>query len=77
MVSPAKGSSSYRRIVGPPPDGELDPPVELVPADNHSDCVGKLADGRLDAVSTENLHKWFGRTGLELPASLPRPEGCP
>ncbi|MEV0620930.1 glutamate ABC transporter substrate-binding protein [Nonomuraea sp. NPDC050404] len=51
----AEGSNSYRRIVDPPPDGKLDLPAKLVPAANYSDCVRKLADGRLDAVSTENL----------------------
>ncbi|RVX38128.1 amino acid ABC transporter substrate-binding protein (PAAT family) [Nonomuraea polychroma] len=130
----AEGSNSYRRVVDPPPDGKLDLPAELVPATNYSDCVRKLADGRLDAISTQNLilagfaeaepgrfrllndpfheekwavglkkgdtatceavnraiaqmwrdgtatrllHKWFGKTGLRLPSSLPRPEGCP
>ncbi|MGN9838048.1 glutamate ABC transporter substrate-binding protein [Nonomuraea sp. H19] len=129
----AKGSNSYRRVVDPPPDGKLDLPAVLVPASNYSDCVRKLADGRLDAVSTQNLilagfaeqepgkfrllndpildekwaiglkkgdiatcqaidraiaemwrdgtatrllHKWFGRTGLKLPSSLPPAERC-
>jgi glutamate transport system substrate-binding protein len=130
----AEGSNSYRRIVDPPPDGRLDLPAELVHAKNYSECARKLAEGRLDAVSTQNLilagfveqephkfrllndpfmtekwaiglkkgdtatceavneaiarmwrdgtatrllHKWFGRSGLTLPSSLPRPEGCP
>ncbi|MEV4109204.1 glutamate ABC transporter substrate-binding protein [Nonomuraea sp. NPDC049695] len=130
----AEGSNSYRRIVGPPPDGKLNLPATLVGAANYSDCVRKLSDGELDAVSTENLllagfaqqdpgrfrllndpiseekwgvgikkgdtatceavnqaiaamwhdgtatrllHKWFGKTGLELPSRLPKPEGCP
>ncbi|MDP4509815.1 glutamate ABC transporter substrate-binding protein [Nonomuraea turcica] len=130
----AEGSNSYRRIVDPPPDGMLDLPAKLVPTRNYSECVSKLASGRLDAVSTQNLilagfaeaepgrfkllndpffqekwgvglkmgdtatceavnraiiemwrdgtatrllHKWFGRTGLRLPSSLPRAEGCP
>ncbi|TDE54593.1 glutamate ABC transporter substrate-binding protein [Nonomuraea mesophila] len=51
----AKGSNSYRRIVDPPPDGKLDLPAILVPAANYSECVRKLLDRRLDAVSTENL----------------------
>ncbi|WP_043641016.1 glutamate ABC transporter substrate-binding protein [Nonomuraea candida] len=129
----AEGSNSYRRIVDPPPDGRLDLPARLVPAANYSDCVRKLKNGLLDAVSTENLglagfaeqdpgayrllndpitaeswgvglkkgdiqtceavnraiaamwrdgtatrllHKWFGRTDLHLPATLPPPEGC-
>lgn len=51
----AEGSNSYRRIVDPPPDGKLDLPAKLVPASNYSDCVRKLAENQLDAVSTENL----------------------
>ncbi len=51
----AEGSNSYRRIVDPPPDGMLDLPAELVPAHNYSECVLKLVEDRLDAVSTENL----------------------
>ncbi|WP_431932442.1 glutamate ABC transporter substrate-binding protein [Nonomuraea jabiensis] len=51
----AEGSNSYRRIVDPPPNGKLSLPMRLVPAANYSDCVRKLAEGRLDAVSTENL----------------------
>ncbi|GAA1648374.1 glutamate ABC transporter substrate-binding protein [Nonomuraea maheshkhaliensis] len=130
----AEGSNSYRRIVDPPPDGMLDLPAQLVPAANYSDCVRKLVEARLDAVSTENLtlagyaehdpgmfrllnqpiswekwgvglkkgdvetcqavnraiasmwrdgtttrllNKWFGRAGVALPSSLPRPAGCP
>ncbi|TMR11355.1 glutamate ABC transporter substrate-binding protein [Nonomuraea turkmeniaca] len=130
----AEGSNSYRRIVDPPPDGKLDLRAVLVPARNYSECVRKLADGQLDAISTQNLilagfaeaepgrfrllndpildekwavglkkgdiatceainqaiaemwrdgtatrllHKWFGKTGLKLPTSLPSPEGCP
>ncbi|TDC07089.1 glutamate ABC transporter substrate-binding protein [Nonomuraea longispora] len=130
----AKGSNSYRRIVDPPPDGKLDLPAILVPAANYSECVRKLLDLQLDAVSTENLslagyveqdpkklrllndpisreewavglkegeiatceavneaitsmwrdgtaarllQKWFGKTGLDLPASPPPPAGCP
>ncbi|MFF4617312.1 glutamate ABC transporter substrate-binding protein [Nonomuraea jabiensis] len=130
----AEGSNSYRRIVDPPPDGKLNLPMQLVPAANYSDCVRKLADGRLDAVSTLNLilagfaaqepdrfrllndpvtseewgvgikkgdtatceavnqaiaamwhdgtatrllRRWFGKTGVKLPSSLPAPVGCP
>ncbi|MFI7125405.1 transporter substrate-binding domain-containing protein [Nonomuraea sp. NPDC050153] len=130
----AEGSNSYRRIVDPPPDGRLNLPMVLVPAANYSDCVRKLAENRLDAISTENLllagfaegepgrfrllndpvlnenwgvgikkgdtatceavnqaiaamwhdgtatrllHRWFGKTGLKLPSSLPKPVGCP
>ncbi|MFI6734491.1 glutamate ABC transporter substrate-binding protein [Nonomuraea sp. NPDC050451] len=130
----AEGSNSYRRIVDPPPDGKLNLPMLLVPAANYSDCVRKLADGRLDAISTLNLilagfaaqepgrfrllndpvtseewgvgikkgdtatceavnqaiaamwrdgtatrllHRWFGKTGVKLPSSLPTPAGCP
>ncbi|MFG1702362.1 glutamate ABC transporter substrate-binding protein [Nonomuraea sp. M3C6] len=130
----AEGSNAYRRIVDPPPDGKLHIPAVLVPATSYSDCVRKLANGQLDAISAESLvlaafaeqepgrfrllndsiidekwgvglkkgetatceavnraigdmwrdgtatrllHKWFGRTGLKLPSSLPRPEGCP
>ncbi|NBE92012.1 glutamate ABC transporter substrate-binding protein [Nonomuraea sp. KC401] len=130
----AKGSNSYRRIVDPPPDGKLDLPAILVPAANYSECVRKLLDLQLDAVSTENLslagyveqdpkklrllndpisreewavglkegeiatceavneaitsmwrdgtaarllQKWFGKTGLDLPAAPPPPAGCP
>ncbi|TDC81553.1 transporter substrate-binding domain-containing protein, partial [Nonomuraea deserti] len=51
----AKGSNSYRRIVDPPPDGKLDLPAILVPAANYSDCVHKLLNRQLDAVSTDNL----------------------
>ncbi|GAA3705390.1 glutamate ABC transporter substrate-binding protein [Nonomuraea antimicrobica] len=130
----AAGSNSYRRIVDPPPDGKLDLPAELVPASNYSDCVRKLSENLLDAISTENLalagfaeqepgrfrllnqpisvekwgvglkkgdtktceavnraianmwhdgtatqllRKWFGRTDIKLPSTLPPPEGCP
>ncbi|NJP97193.1 glutamate ABC transporter substrate-binding protein [Nonomuraea sp. FMUSA5-5] len=130
----AEGSNSYRRIVDPPPDGKLNLPAHLVRAANYSDCVRKLENRQLDAVSTENLllagfaeqepgrfrllnqpitdekwavglrkgdtatceavnaaiarmwqdgtttrllRKWFGRTDLVLPSTLPRPEGCP
>ncbi|MEQ4718335.1 glutamate ABC transporter substrate-binding protein [Nonomuraea sp. B19D2] len=51
----AEGSNSYRRVVDPPPDGKLDLPAVLVNAANYSDCVRKLTDHRLDAVSTQNL----------------------
>ncbi|MEV6039135.1 glutamate ABC transporter substrate-binding protein [Nonomuraea sp. NPDC052116] len=51
----AEGSNSYRRIVDPPPNGKLNLPMQLVPAANYSDCVRKLADGRLDAISTLDL----------------------
>ncbi|MEV1170337.1 glutamate ABC transporter substrate-binding protein [Nonomuraea sp. NPDC049784] len=51
----AEGSNSYRRIVDPPPDGKLNLPAVLVGAANYSDCVRKLAEHELDAVSTENL----------------------
>ncbi|MEV4357992.1 glutamate ABC transporter substrate-binding protein [Nonomuraea sp. NPDC004186] len=51
----AEGSNSYRRIVDPPPNGNLNLPMQLVPAANYSDCVRKLADGRLDAISTLDL----------------------
>lgn len=130
----AEGSNSYRRIVDPPPDGKLNLPATLVEAANYSDCVRKLAEDQLDAVSTENLalagyaeadpgmfrllnepitdekwgvglkkgdtktceavnravlamwksgtttrllRKWFGKTDLVLPSTLPAPEGCP
>ncbi|MFG2078537.1 glutamate ABC transporter substrate-binding protein [Nonomuraea maritima] len=129
----AEGSNSYRRITDPPPDGLLDLPATLVKASNYSDCVRKLAAGRLDAVSTESfvlagyadqdpgkfrllndpvsieyygvgirkgdlatcqavnqaitrmwrdgtatrlLRKWFGKTGLDLPTSMPRLQSC-
>ncbi|SDJ36315.1 glutamate transport system substrate-binding protein [Nonomuraea maritima] len=129
----AEGSNSYRRITDPPPDGLLDLPATLVKASNYSDCVRKLAAGRLDAVSTESfvlagyadqdpgkfrllndpvsieyygvgirkgdlatceavnqaitsmwrdgtatrlLRKWFGKTGLDLPTSMPRLRSC-
>ncbi|MEU6712561.1 glutamate ABC transporter substrate-binding protein [Nonomuraea sp. NPDC046802] len=51
----AEGSNSYRRIVDPPPDGLLNLPATLVPAANYSDCVRKLEEHQLDAISTENL----------------------
>ncbi|SDG93351.1 glutamate ABC transporter substrate-binding protein [Nonomuraea jiangxiensis] len=51
----AEGSNSYRRLVDPPPDGELGIRAVLVPAHDYSDCVQMLADHKLDAVSTENL----------------------
>ncbi|NUP82890.1 MAG: glutamate ABC transporter substrate-binding protein [Nonomuraea sp.] len=132
-VCQVPGSNSYKRIVDPPPDGKLDLTVVPVPAANYSDCVRKLTENQLDAVSTEDLslagfaqqvpglfrllndpftderyavglkkgdietceainraiaemwrdgtakrllHKWFGQTGLKLPASMPRPERC-
>ncbi|MFC4115757.1 glutamate ABC transporter substrate-binding protein [Nonomuraea zeae] len=36
-----------------------------------------IADMWRDGTATRLLNKWFGKTGLKLPASLPRPEGCP
>ncbi|MEO3872294.1 glutamate ABC transporter substrate-binding protein [Nonomuraea sp. B12E4] len=51
----AEGSNSYRRLVDPPPDGDLGIRAVLIPARDYSDCVRKLADDKLDAVTTENL----------------------
>lgn len=133
-VCQVPGSNSYKRVTEPPPDGKLGIPAVLVPAVNYSDCVRKLSERRLDAVSTDNLMlagfaqatpgtfkllndpftdeawgiglkegdletcqavnraiadmwqdgtttrllgKWFGRTGITLPSSMPPAEGCP
>ncbi|WP_235029848.1 glutamate ABC transporter substrate-binding protein [Nonomuraea solani] len=36
-----------------------------------------IAEMWRDGTASRLLHKWFGRTGLDLPSSLPRAEGCP
>ncbi|ACY98826.1 MULTISPECIES: glutamate ABC transporter substrate-binding protein [Thermomonospora] len=52
----AAGSNSWRRITDPPPDGQLNiKDVELVDATGYSDCVTKLDNGALDAVTTDDL----------------------
>jgi glutamate transport system substrate-binding protein len=52
----AAGSNSFRRVTEGPPDGKLNiKGVKLVDANSYSDCVSKLKQGALDAVSTDDL----------------------
>ena len=46
----AAGSNSWKRVTQ-----ELNIAAKLVPAASYSDCVATLVDGRLDAVSTDDL----------------------
>jgi glutamate transport system substrate-binding protein len=46
----AKGSNSWQRVVS-----ERQVPVRQVKADTYSDCVARLRQRRLDAVSTDDL----------------------
>jgi glutamate transport system substrate-binding protein len=46
----AAGSNSWKRVTQ-----ELNIAARLVPAASYSDCVAMLLDGRLDAVSTDDL----------------------
>ena len=122
------GSNSWKRVTQ-----ELGIAAMLVPATSYSQCVAMLLDGRVDAVSTDDLilagfalregsavrilnapfsderygigikkgdlaaceavnravsqmyldgtaaallHKWFGKTGLQLDTHVPQFEGC-
>jgi len=122
------GSNSWKRVTQ-----ELNIAATLVPATSYSECVAMLLDGRVDAVSTDDLilagfalregsavrilnapfsderygigikkgdlaaceavnravsqmyldgtaaallHKWFGKTGLQLDTHVPQFEGC-
>lgn len=51
----AAGSNSYKRVIDPPPDGQLDIDATPVPASSYSECVAKLKAGDLDAVTTDDL----------------------
>ncbi|WP_188187842.1 glutamate ABC transporter substrate-binding protein [Nonomuraea sp. SYSU D8015] len=49
------GSNSYKRITESPPDGQLGLPARLVAANDYPECVKKLLDGELDAVTTDDM----------------------
>ncbi|MQA94191.1 MAG: transporter substrate-binding domain-containing protein [Streptosporangiales bacterium] len=51
----AAGSNSYKRVIDPPPDGQLDIDATPVDASSYSECVAKLKNKALDAVTTDDL----------------------
>lgn len=51
----AAGSNSYKRVIEGPPDGKLNIPAVPVDASSYSECVAKLKNKALDAVTTDDL----------------------
>jgi glutamate transport system substrate-binding protein len=51
----AAGSNSYKRVIDPPPDGKLNIPATPVDASSYSECIAKLKNKALDAVTTDDL----------------------
>ncbi len=56
-ICQAAGSNSYKRVIEPPPDGQLGLPAQVVGASGYAECVQRLtaANPSLDAVSTDDL----------------------